>query len=140
MVIKIRPTKLSDYEIIFNLLKKNKMIGNYLTKPLFKDLLAFNKNLYFVAEDNGKIVGSVFASQNGGYHGYLYKLAVDSKYRRKGVATKLLEVVINKLRNKYKTDWIFTHIEKKNLPSLKLIKSLGFKIRRTHYLVDKVYK
>ena len=140
MAVKIRPTKLSDYEGVFGLLKKNKMVGRYFTKALFKGLLAYNEGLYFVAEDNGKIIGNIFASQNGGYHGYLYKLAIDSKYRREGTATKLLKVVINKLRGKFKTDWIFTHIEKKNLPSLKLIKSLGFKIRHTHYLVDKIYR
>lgn len=136
MAIKIRPTKLSDYEGIFSLLKKNKMIGSYFTKDLFKDLLAYNKGLYFIAEDNKKIIGSIFASQDGGYHGYMYKLAVDSKYRRRGIATKLLKIAINKLRDRLKVDWLFAHIKKKNLSSLRLFKSLGFKIRHTHYLVD----
>ena len=55
-------------------------IGKYLLR---------NPGLSFIAEINGEIVGTIMAGHDG-KRGYLQHLAVDTQYRRSGIATELL--------------------------------------------------
>jgi len=52
------------------------------------------KNLMFIAEDNGKIIGMV--NERDGCH--ISKLFVDRKYHRQGVATRLMERIVCELK------------------------------------------
>jgi ribosomal protein S18 acetylase RimI-like enzyme len=134
--MEIRETKLSDYGQIFTLLKQEDMTFEFFTKKKFSDMLKRNKGFYLVVAEGDKIIGSIFATHDGGYYGYVYKLIVRKDYRQKGVASMLLREVLNKLRD---IPWIFAHIEKTNKTSLNLFKKFGLNIRKTHNLVD-IYK
>jgi len=46
-------------------------------------------NLFFVADDGEKIVGTVIAGYDG-HRGWLYSVAVDTLYRRQGVGSRLV--------------------------------------------------
>jgi ribosomal protein S18 acetylase RimI-like enzyme len=51
--------------------------------------LDFQRELFFVGEDNGRIVGTVIAGYDG-HRGWLYSVAVHPDVRRGGVGTSLL--------------------------------------------------
>ena len=67
--------------------KKN--IGYFLSR---------NPGLSFVCETDGKIIGTVICA-NDGRRGYLYHLAVDDAYRKKGIGKELVRRSLEELRN-----------------------------------------
>ena len=58
--------------------------------------LAVNDDLFFVATENGEVIGTVMAGYDG-HRGWIYSLAVVPEYRRRLVGTKLLEHAESKL-------------------------------------------
>lgn len=136
-MIKIRETRPKDFEGVKLLLESVRLSGVYFTEDLFRKLLKRNKGTYFVAEDNGRIIGNIFSFDDGGYCCYLYKLAVAPEYRRKGLATKLIKTAVKALKARG-ADYFFAHVNKENQASLKLMKSLGLKPKLTRYIVDNI--
>ncbi|WP_115718005.1 GNAT family N-acetyltransferase [Gallaecimonas mangrovi] len=59
--------------------------------------LARNPGLSFVAEDGGKIVGSIMAGHDG-KRGYIQHLAVLTERQKAGIATKLLALCLDALK------------------------------------------
>ncbi len=52
--------------------------------------LADNPDLFFVAESDGKIVGTCMAGYDG-HRGWIYYLAVEPQLRRKRIAAKMMD-------------------------------------------------
>lgn len=132
----LRQTKLSDYPRVATLLRTCGLVDDWFTRDLFKRILTRNRGFYFVVEDRGDIVGSAFGTTDGGCLGYIYKVAVAPTYRRRGLAQKLVSRILREFKRNKVDEWVFVHIAKKNQASIKLFNGLGFKIRKTHYLVD----
>ena len=59
--------------------------------------LAVNDNLFFIAIENGEIVGTIMAGYDG-HRGWIYSLAVIPEIRRAKIGTKLLKHTENELR------------------------------------------
>ena len=64
-----------------------------------ENVLIKNVGLNYVCEDEGKIIGTILCGEDG-RRGYLYHLAVDKDYRRKGIGTKLVSLVFDNLKKK----------------------------------------
>ncbi|MGD0146001.1 MAG: GNAT family acetyltransferase [Nitrososphaerales archaeon] len=94
------------------------------SKEELKRKLERDPDLFLVAEEGSKIVGSVIGAWDG-RRGWVYHLAVDPRFRRKRIASKMLlelerrmiERGIPKV-NAQVFDW--------NTPSLNLFESLGY--------------
>lgn len=54
--------------------------------------LAVQRELLFVAEEEGRIVGTVMGGYDG-HRGWIYSLAVDSRFRRQGIGGKMVRHV-----------------------------------------------
>ena len=52
--------------------------------------IAVNDGLFFVAIDNGDVVGTVLAGYDG-HRGWIYSLAVDQTIRKRGLGSKLVQ-------------------------------------------------
>ncbi|HXZ07579.1 MAG TPA: GNAT family acetyltransferase [Paraburkholderia sp.] len=52
--------------------------------------LAMQPELFFVAESQGRVVGTVLAGYDG-HRGWLYSLAVDTAVRRQGIGKRLVD-------------------------------------------------
>jgi ribosomal protein S18 acetylase RimI-like enzyme len=52
--------------------------------------LATQPELFFVAENHGRVIGTVMAGYDG-HRGWLYSLAVDTAMRRHGIGTRLVK-------------------------------------------------
>jgi ribosomal protein S18 acetylase RimI-like enzyme len=59
--------------------------------------LAVNDGLFFVAIENGDIVGTIMAGYDG-HRGWIYSLAVIPEFRRAKIGTKLLKHAENELK------------------------------------------
>lgn len=139
MSINIRETIEEDFEDISALLKDANLRDHYFTRDRLRRMLERNPGLCYVAEDNGKVIGSVFATHDGAFRGHIQKVAVTIGYRRQGIASRLVQTIITKLEEAG-IPLIFAHAEKDNLASIDLLHSLGFEIRNSHYLIDRGYK
>ena len=134
----VRETINEDFIAVSKLLQHPNIAGEI--KPYkFDKILKRNRGYCFVAEADGKVIGTIFGTHDGGSIGYVYKLVVDESQRRQKVATKLVQRLLEKF-DKEGIPLVFAHTGKTNEASLKLLLSLGFEIRDSHYLVDKGYK
>lgn len=85
----------------------------------------------FVAEINGKIVGYSlgWCSQPWAYkgrRGYICDCFIEKSYRRKGIGKSLIKMMIEWFAKKG-VKCVEADVYSKNVPSLKLFKTLGFK-------------
>lgn len=97
----IRSMDNNDYERVYKLWMSCKGMGlNDLddSKEGIDRFLKRNPDTCFVAEQNGKIIGSIICG-NDGRRGYIYHTAVASDYRKKGVGTVLVETTLQALKN-----------------------------------------
>jgi ribosomal protein S18 acetylase RimI-like enzyme len=60
--------------------------------------LARDRELFVLAVEDGRIVGSLIAGWDG-WRGNMYRLVVDFEYRRLGVARRLVETAESRLRS-----------------------------------------
>ncbi len=85
-------------------------------------------HLMFVAEADGQIIGTVFGSHDG-RKGWINRLAIDPRYRRQGLAQRLIEEAENALACEGLTI-VAALVEAPNKPSLKLFRKLDYEERR----------
>lgn len=135
----VRATREEDFEAVAKILEAAKLKDTYFNQQTFKKMLERNRGYCFVAEYERKIVGTAFATHDGAFRGYIQKVATDRTLRRQKIASKLVRRILEEFE-KLNIPLVFAHVEKNNNPSLELLKSLGFEIRDSHYLLDKGYK
>jgi len=101
MEVLYRLATISDYDQMYNLWKNIEGIGlsDSDTKENIEKFLNKNQGLNYICEEEGKIIGTILCGEDG-RRGYLYHLAVDKDYRRKGIGTKLVNLVFDNLKKK----------------------------------------
>jgi len=84
--------------------------------------------IYFVTEVDGKVVASAEITKRRGHqkHVGVLGVAVKSGHRRLGIATKLIEALLEEAK-KQGLKVIILDVYEKNLPALNLYKRIGFK-------------
>ena len=65
-------------------------------RPRLADTLARNRGLFLVAEEGGQVVGTVLGTFDG-RRGYLYHVAVNPTFQRRGIARALLGEIESRL-------------------------------------------
>jgi ribosomal protein S18 acetylase RimI-like enzyme len=88
----IRPMTIADYDAAYSLWQNvaGMSLGASDTREQISRFLERNPGLSFVCETDGRIVGTILCSHDN-RRGYIYHLAVDAAYRRKGVGSSLLK-------------------------------------------------
>jgi len=87
--------------------------------------LAVDKDLFFVAVDSGKVIGTIMAGYDG-HRGWIYSLAVMPENRKTNIGTKLLETAEKKLKEKGCLK-INLQIMSTNIDVMKFYKKNGYK-------------
>ena len=59
--------------------------------------LATQRELFLVADDRGRVVGTVLGGWDG-FRGWVYHLAVDPQHRRAGIGRELMQEIERRLR------------------------------------------
>ncbi|MEM1509032.1 MAG: ribosomal protein S18-alanine N-acetyltransferase [Thermofilaceae archaeon] len=92
-------------------------------------------NTFLVAEYEGAVVGYVIGTLEARGEGHVVSIGVHPNYRRKGVATALLNEVINRF-NARGVRIVKLEVRVSNFPAINLYRKLGFEITG---IVEKYY-
>jgi ribosomal protein S18 acetylase RimI-like enzyme len=118
---------IEDYDAIIQLWKK----ASLPFKPQGRDSkkaiefqMKKNPSFFLGAYDENRLVGTVLASYDY-RRGWINRLAVDPKYRHRGIARKLIASTEKALRKKG-ARIICAHVEDYNVASLSLFKKYGY--------------
>jgi len=128
-MIKIRKYKEKDAEQV------KKLIGEVLTEFFGKNLIIEWENfkdyaVFYIAEDNGKIIGSAALKDEGNKIGKLKRMYIYKEYRKKGLGQKLLNKILNfAIKNKF--DKIVLSTDKRLIAANNFYKKNGFHIIKT---------
>lgn len=96
----IRVMKISDYDKVYALWMSCKNMGlNNLddSRDGIERFLKRNPTTSFVTEEANKIVGIILSGHDG-RRGYIYHMSVAENYRKRRIATKLLEQSLSALK------------------------------------------
>jgi ribosomal protein S18 acetylase RimI-like enzyme len=83
------------------------------------------RDIFLVAEINGKLVGSVFGTHDG-RKGWINRLAVTPEFQRQDIAKKLIAEVEDRF-SELGIDIIACLVEDWNIKSLQVFEKLGYK-------------
>ena len=126
--LKIRPMTLSDHSAVMRLWK----VAGLPSKPKgrdrkgeFKKQLANPNTHYMVAELDGRVIGNILTTHDS-RKGWLNRLAVHPKYRRKGLG-KALVAESEKWLAKQGIGIFACQIEDWNEASLTMFEALGYR-------------
>jgi len=59
-------------------------------RKVIQEKMSIQKELFFVAEDNGVIIGTIMSGYDG-HRGWLYSVAVKPEFRRRGIGRGLVD-------------------------------------------------
>lgn len=96
----IVPFDLEKYDEVYALWMRTKNMGFNNVDDSFdgiKKLVMKNPLTCFMAEENGKIIGTVLAG-NDGRRGYVYHLCVDENFRKQGIGKKMMDTMIDGMK------------------------------------------
>jgi len=124
----IREFSIKDYDSLITLWNNAKIPF----KPKGRDRrdkieyeLKQGRDIFLVAEINGKLVGSVFGTHDG-RKGWINRLAVSPEFQRQNIAKKLIAEVEYRF-SEIGIDIIACLVEDWNIKSLKVFEKLGYK-------------
>jgi ribosomal protein S18 acetylase RimI-like enzyme len=127
MNVVIRKMTSKDYDSVIILWKK----GNIPYRPQGRDSkkniqwqLQQPTSLYFIAENDRKIIGAILGTHDG-RKGWINRLVVTPSYRQKGIAKRLIEEVENHLAA-IGIDIVACLIEDWNVTSMQVFERLGY--------------
>jgi putative acetyltransferase len=97
--VAIRPFTMADYDVVLAIWERSEGIGlsGADSGASIQSFLERNPSSCFVAVVAGEAVGAVLGGHDG-RRGYIYHLAVDMDFRRRGIGTALLDTCLAALR------------------------------------------
>ncbi len=139
-MINIRLMMITDYDDVYNIWKTSTQGINLNeiddSKKGISKFLKRNPTSCFVAEDKGRIIGTIMAGHDG-RRGFIYHTIVLKEYRNNGIGQKLVYNVIKALQKEdiYK---IALGVYNENKEARKFWKKLGFLPREDFIYCDKI--
>ena len=127
-MVKIRHATLKDCKKCAELSKiveLKPIIGGYISERYFK-LFVDKYKMFFVAEENNKIVGYILGEPMKGNIAHLGLLSVDNKHRGRGIGEKLIEA-FRKKSSEHGLSYIWLNAPRSNKKTLEFYRKCGFK-------------
>ena len=126
--MKIRNIQIDDISQVLRLWQKFGEYHSWLDTPqALARKVERERDLFLVAETKDEIVASVMGSYDGRF-AFAARLVVAPGYRRKGIATKLMQELETRLRGKGASQVSFL-IEDNNDPAIVLYKKMNYKVQ-----------
>lgn len=103
-------------------------VGAYLWAASFAPTMP-DALLGFVWEEDQRIVGNVTLTPDEARRGHwlISNVAVDERYRRRGIARQMMEAAIAEARRR-RASWLVLNVRPQNSGAIKLYEQLGFEI------------
>ena len=97
-MIKYRQFEMKDYEAVYALWQSSPGVelSGADEKKAIHQFSQRNPGLCFIAEDEEKIVGTLFCGQDG-RRGYIHHTAVAESHQRRGIGQKMVELCLAEL-------------------------------------------
>ena len=150
-MIRIRRAVVKDLDAINELTFEmhsflGSLVGVRFTMRQLKDEMYDGKDLknVYTAESNGKVVGYMAFSQDVreneffGKHYHLFHMAVKQEFRRKGVASRLFNILLRKAKRENVN--VVTETFCVNKDGLEFYRQTGFKPVETVLIIDNTKK
>ncbi len=122
--------RLEDYDVVIALWKQSGLSfethGRDSSEAIAQQIEQ-SGHLMFVAEADGVIVGTAFASHDG-RKGWINRLAVEPQFRHRGLAQRLVEIAEKALQREGLAI-VAALVEAPNEPSRTLFRKLGYQER-----------
>lgn len=122
------------------------LIGEHLSEPYSIYVYWYFLNTWpqycFVVKNQGQLIGVIISKvethRNVRKRGYIGMLAINPKYRQRGIAKYLVKLTVNQMIKLDNIDEIMLETEINNYNALKLYEGLGFlRIKRLyHYYLN----
>jgi ribosomal protein S18 acetylase RimI-like enzyme len=124
--MKIRESSIEEFAAVSQLWRRSGIeIRPGDNREDLRRKLERDSDLFLVAEEGSKIVGSVMGAWDG-RRGWIYHLAVDPRFRRKHIARKMILEVERRMKDKG-VPRVNAMVYLWNGPSLNLFENLGYK-------------
>jgi ribosomal protein S18 acetylase RimI-like enzyme len=95
----IRPVRGDEISTVLALWRAEAIASATDTEDAVRQLCSVDPGALIVAAENGQLVGAVIAAWDG-WRGNLYRLAVRSRHRRRGIARALVRAAVEHLQDK----------------------------------------
>ena len=134
----IREYTKTDYEEVARLWKKcfSGTLRPIDSKEVMNRLVQHSPGFFLVAEETGKVIGSVFAGYDG-RQATVHRLSVLPEHQRRGIGTTLMQELMDRLE-KVKPLEVLTHADP-DPHVLKIYESRGFSYSDSRYMKKKIY-
>ncbi len=132
--------KEEDFREYSKLIKKNIKYSKKDSNIEFQRILKSKEDYLFFAEDKEKIIGFIHGeieNNKSGKKADIEYIHVIKEYRKKGIASKLINAFINVAKSK-KCNYLTLKVNKKNTHAIKLYNKFRFEI--TNYVMRKQIK
>ncbi len=134
--MKTREFSMKDFVAVSQLWRRSGLeIRPGDSKEELRRKLERDSDLFLVAEEDSKIVGSIIGAWDG-RRGWIYHLAVDPRFRRRHFAKKMLLEIERRMREKG-VPRVHTMVFVWNAPSLNLFEGIGYERQSDLVLMGK---
>lgn len=123
-----------DIETVYKMGSKSKdfavsEISTFWSKEELHQWINNNQDVLLVAKENGRIIGFIMSQiHTPTDKATIENIYMDERYRRRGIGAKLFKECLKRLKEKKVTYiCICTMVKTENKPTIKFLKSLGFK-------------
>jgi len=123
-LVRIRDVKSTDMQAILAI--EYKCFKDPYPLSLLNRLHAMHPDGFLVAEAEGKVVGYVIGVLRWGATGHILAIAIDPPYQRQGIASALMEHVIDRLRARG-AKLVRLEVRKSNAGAQQFYSKLGFR-------------
>jgi ribosomal protein S18 acetylase RimI-like enzyme len=125
MTIRIREATTPDFPAILALWHSiERHTGLSDTAEALQQFLDFSPDLFLVAEDDGRIVGTVIGGWNG-WRALIARLATDESVRRRGVARSLVEEIEKRL-HAHGARRVYALVDRRSAPAAPFWTAAGY--------------
>ncbi len=125
-LVHVRDVASKDMQVILSI--EYKCFPDPYPLPLLNRLHSMHPGTFLVAEVDGKLAGYVIGALRWGETGHILAIGVDPTYRKQGIASALMEQVMNRLRGKG-AKLARLEARKSNVEAQQFYRRLGFKER-----------
>lgn len=122
----IRPFRTRDYPAVLRLWRRTVGTSGGDDRATILRLAKKNPGTCLVASADGKLVGTIMGTHDF-RRGYIFHLAIDTRFRRRGIASALVRACMTGMRaDKVRRVWIF--VRRKNRVSWAFWKRAGWRV------------
>ena len=122
VITKIRDFEMKDFRRVLEIEKESFLVGDSL---LYMELYERYPEGFLIAEKVGVVIGFVVVVLTVEDGGRIFSIAVDPKYRERGIGRVLLKAALSNLR-KRNIEYVKLEVRESNYIAQNLYRSMGF--------------